>query len=63
LQRSQFTIILNGQIIGTWKRTIKKDKVIIEPQFFDDKIRVKKEEIERIVQPFAVFLDKKDEVL
>lgn len=27
-------IVVNGQITGLWKRTIKKDKVIIEPAFF-----------------------------
>jgi hypothetical protein len=28
------TIVLGGQVIGTWKRTIKKDAVIITPNLF-----------------------------
>jgi hypothetical protein len=28
------TIVMNGRIVGTWKRTIKKDTVIITPDFF-----------------------------
>ncbi|HEY4388264.1 MAG TPA: winged helix DNA-binding domain-containing protein [Ktedonobacteraceae bacterium] len=28
------TIIINGRIVGTWKRTIKKDTVLITPDFF-----------------------------
>jgi hypothetical protein len=27
-------ILVNGKVAGTWKRTLKKDKVMIEPQFF-----------------------------
>ncbi len=27
-------IVINGQVIGTWKRMIKKDEVIITPNFF-----------------------------
>ena len=27
-------ILVNGKVAGIWKRTVKKDRVIIEPQFF-----------------------------
>jgi hypothetical protein len=27
-------ILVNGKVAGIWKRTVKKDKVMIEPQFF-----------------------------
>ena len=27
-------IVLNGRVVGTWKRTIKKDMVIVTPNFF-----------------------------
>lgn len=30
----QHTIVLDGVIVGTWKRTIKKREVVIEPTFF-----------------------------
>ena len=26
----QYIIVLNGQLVGTWKRTIRKDAVLIE---------------------------------
>jgi Winged helix DNA-binding domain len=28
------TIVVNGRIVGTWKRTLKKDAVVITPDFF-----------------------------
>jgi Winged helix DNA-binding domain len=28
------TIVINGRIVGTWKRTLKKDEVVIAPEFF-----------------------------
>ncbi|OPY23850.1 MAG: hypothetical protein A4E27_01384 [Methanobacterium sp. PtaU1.Bin242] len=32
--RYRSTIAINGQIVGTWRRTFKKDKVIIEQELF-----------------------------
>jgi Winged helix DNA-binding domain len=29
------TIVINGQVKGTWKRTIKKNKIILETKFFE----------------------------
>jgi hypothetical protein len=29
-----YTIVMNGRVVGTWKRTLKKDAVIITPSFF-----------------------------
>ena len=29
------TIVINGQVVGIWKREIKKDKIIIERNLFD----------------------------
>ena len=28
------TIVVDGQVVGTWKRTLKKDSVVITPSFF-----------------------------
>ncbi len=28
------TIVLDGQVVGTWKRTIKKDAVLLTPSLF-----------------------------
>src|SRR6266571_4723834 len=30
----QHTIVLNGRVVGTWKRTLKKDEVILTPSLF-----------------------------
>jgi hypothetical protein len=29
-----YTIVIDGRVVGTWKRTLKKDAVIITPSFF-----------------------------
>ncbi len=55
-------IIENGQVIAIWKRTIKKDNVIIEIDFFtppDEKMKLRTEEA--AIQ-FGIFLNKKTDV-
>jgi len=55
-------LVINGQVRGTWKRTIKDDKVLIEIYLFDahkNKIKnLKWENAER----FGYFLNKKTEI-
>jgi hypothetical protein len=55
-------IVVNGQVTGIWKRSIKKDKVIIEPAFFDAKNKIPKSVIEKEASKFGKFLDKKVEI-
>lgn len=53
-------IVVNGQIIGIWKRTFKKDKVLIAPQFFgtpDHRL------IEQAAAHYGQFLEKEVEIL
>jgi hypothetical protein len=52
-------IVVNGQVKGLWKRTIKKDKVYFEPKFFNP---VSKDILDLTMKSalkFAEFLDKK----
>lgn len=55
-------IVLNGQIIGLWKRTIKNDKVIVETALFQPQNKSIKNSIERKAIVFGNFLGKKAEV-
>ncbi len=54
-------IIHNGQAIGIWKRTVKKDKVIIEPEFFETRHHHKKELTEDAAKNYGTFLELKTE--
>jgi hypothetical protein len=60
------TIIINGQVAGIWKRTIKNDKVIIGTEFFKPKIfgtkKVLKNLIAKAAKALGNFLDKKAEI-
>jgi hypothetical protein len=50
-------IVVNGQVTGIWKRTVQKNKVVVEPFFFDAKNTLPPEVTERAMQPFGAFLD------
>jgi hypothetical protein len=49
-------IVANGRVIGIWKRTIKKDKLLIEPQFFHADIILSEEKMHSAIKQFGVFL-------
>jgi hypothetical protein len=55
-------ILVNGKVAGIWKRTVKKDKVMIEPRFFQSP----DEDIIKMLEEAAVgygdFLGKEVEV-
>jgi hypothetical protein len=52
-------ILENGKVIGTWKRTIKKDHVKIETQFFSPLDDSKKDLLFEAVKPFENYLETK----
>jgi hypothetical protein len=56
-------IIEKGQVIGTWKRTITKEKVIIEPAFFKPQSNAAINRITKAARSFGRFLDKKVEIV
>ncbi len=55
-------IVVNGQVTGIWKRTIKKDKVVIEPSFFKNSNKLSKTILEKAAEPFGKFLNMKTEI-
>ena len=55
-------IVLDGQIIGLWKRTIKKEKVIIETELFKPCNKTTWTKIEKGAEKFALFIEKKQEI-
>lgn len=56
------TIVVNGQVTGTWKRTLKKGKVLIETEFFATANKGTRNKIKAAAQSFAQFLGKEIEM-
>ncbi len=56
------TILINGQVVGTWKRTIKKENVIIETQFFKLPDEAIKRSIKLAAAKYGDFLNKDIEI-
>lgn len=55
-------IVLNGRVIGIWKRTLKKDKVMMEPFYFDAADTLTKDSLSAAAEKFGQFLGMKVEV-
>ena len=53
----QHTLVIDGQIAGTWKRTLKKDAAIIEFNPFASLTEVEEELLARAVQRYKCFLE------
>ena len=51
-------ILLNGQVIGKWKRMSKKDKVFIEIELFQPQNKTARRQIERAANEIGEFLNK-----
>jgi hypothetical protein len=51
-------IVVNGRVVGIWKRTFKPKTVAIETTFFDEKDRILTQEIENQIRSFGAFLEK-----
>ncbi|MBT31841.1 MAG: hypothetical protein CMO01_19460 [Thalassobius sp.] len=51
-------IVVDGQVKGTWKRTIKKDKVEFSTTMFDEVSNVVEDKINEKAREFGVFLQK-----
>jgi hypothetical protein len=49
-------IVVNGRVIGIWKRAIKKDKLLIEPQFFQANTTVPDNKMIQALQNLGAFL-------
>jgi hypothetical protein len=55
-------IVINGKAAGIWKRTIKKDKVIIETQYFEAPPKTVKKSIEKAAAAYGDFMELKTEI-
>ncbi|MDR3680772.1 MAG: winged helix DNA-binding domain-containing protein [Flavipsychrobacter sp.] len=49
-------IVVNGQVMGIWKRTIKKDLVIIETLFFDKMSKAKEQAIFKATKAYGEYM-------
>lgn len=56
-------IIINGKIIGGWKRIIKKDKIEIKISLFEPITKSQKEQIAKAAKDYSKFLQKPIDVL
>ncbi len=50
------TIVSNNQIVGTWKRAVKKGKIIITPEFFEASGQTETEALEIAAERYGRFL-------
>ncbi len=57
------TILINGKVKGTWKREIKKDKLLITINFFDSKTKLKNNLLEKESDKLGYFLNSKAEII
>lgn len=55
-------IVVNGQVVGIWKRTIKKDKIIIEPGFLQKVPKGIEKKVAEAAGRFGVFLEQNVEM-
>ena len=55
-------IVVNGQVAGLWKRTIKKDTVIVEAEFFKQPDKTTKRLVEQAVFRYGRFQGKITEI-
>jgi hypothetical protein len=55
-------IVVNGKVEGIWKRTVQKNKVVVEPQFFNPKAEVDADKLGIMAAGFGDFLGLKTEL-
>lgn len=55
-------IVINGKVEGVWKRTIQKNKVLIETTFFDASKKLDIEKMQSAAKAFGDFLELRVEV-
>jgi DNA glycosylase AlkZ-like len=57
------TILINGQVAGIWKRSMKNDKITIETQFFHSVDEAAKRSVKSAAVKYGDFLKKKVEIV
>jgi hypothetical protein len=53
----QYIIIVDGQLIGTWKRTLKKDGVIIETNILINLTEAENQAVALAAQQYGAFFE------
>lgn len=56
-------IVVRGQVVGTWKRTIRKDTVTVTPSFFTALDRADREAVAKAVDGYARYLGLSEGIL
>jgi hypothetical protein len=56
-------IVINGQVVGLWKKTIKKDKLLLGTNIIHLKANVSKNSILKAAKPLGNFLSKQVELI
>ena len=49
-------IVVNGKVTGLWKRTVKKDRVMVEPLYFNPAVILDTNVAAAAIKPFGTFL-------
>ena len=55
-------IVIGGKVEGTWKRTVNKEKVLIETYLFEHKNKSVNDRIDKRVEAYGLFTGKKTEI-
>ena len=50
------TIVINGRVVGTWKRTLSKGSVVIAPKLFTSLSKTEKQAVSRAAVRYGAFL-------
>jgi hypothetical protein len=56
-------IVVNGTVTGTWRRTIKKDNVLVEPNFLVPATKATKQLLEKAAEAYGQFSGKKATII
>ncbi len=49
-------VVVDGQVVGTWKRTLKKDAVVIETEIFASLTAAESRAVATAIDQYAAFL-------
>ena len=49
-------MVIQGQVVGTWKRILKKDRVVVTPRWFTTPKKSDHRALEQVTQEYGTFL-------
>jgi len=53
----QYIIVINGQLVGTWKRTIRKDAILIETNLLTKLSEAENQAVALAARQYGAFLE------